>query len=75
MALWSHYSGAGPAIAFVRVGTLDDPGTCPPDIHVFTGTKLDWVALPDGVPAMTEFYRYSDLWPAESLARYQAARA
>src|ERR1700730_8822170 len=33
VALWSHYSGAGEAICFVRVGTLDDPDSLPPDIH------------------------------------------
>ena len=26
IALWSHYSGAGQGIAFLRVGTLDSPG-------------------------------------------------
>ena len=36
IALWSHYSGAGPAVAFVRVGTLDDPDALPPDIHIYT---------------------------------------
>src|SRR6185436_17583258 len=25
VAVWSHYAGAGPAVAFVRVGTLDEP--------------------------------------------------
>src|SRR5882672_4005660 len=25
IALWSHYSGAGPVVSFVRVGTLDNP--------------------------------------------------
>ena len=26
VALWSHYAGAGDAVAFVRVGTLEEPG-------------------------------------------------
>src|ERR1700761_6615088 len=25
VAVWSHYAGAGDAVCFVRVGTLDDP--------------------------------------------------
>src|SRR5438445_11649667 len=25
IALWSHYAGAGRAVSFVRVGTLDNP--------------------------------------------------
>jgi hypothetical protein len=72
VALWSHYAGAGRKLAFVRVGTLDDPATCPPDIHIFTATKLPWYVLPQGVPAVPEYYRRSDYWPAESLARRAA---
>ena len=30
IALWSHYAGAGRAVSFVRVGTLDDPDAMPP---------------------------------------------
>jgi len=37
--LWSNYPQAGPAVRFVRVGTLDDPDRCPPDIHIFTSSK------------------------------------
>ncbi|TLY54007.1 MAG: GFA family protein, partial [Gammaproteobacteria bacterium] len=29
IALWSHYAGAGDALRFVRVGTLDDPDRLP----------------------------------------------
>src|SRR5262249_7683836 len=35
VALWSNYAGAGDAVRFVRVGTLDDPDALPPDIHIF----------------------------------------
>jgi hypothetical protein len=30
VAVWSNYPQAGPAVRFVRVGTLDDPDRCPP---------------------------------------------
>jgi len=33
VALWSNCAGAGDALRFVRVGTLDDPDRFPPDIH------------------------------------------
>ncbi|MBM4219055.1 MAG: GFA family protein [Gammaproteobacteria bacterium] len=69
IALWSHYSGAGAAVAFVRVGTLDDPDALPPDIHIFISTKQPWVILPPGTPAVSEFYDRKQHWPAESLAR------
>ncbi|MGF1608657.1 MAG: GFA family protein, partial [Kiloniellales bacterium] len=52
IAVWSHYAGAGDAIKFVRVGTLDEPDLLPPDIHIFTASKLPWVILPPGVPAV-----------------------
>ena len=69
IALWSHYAGAGAKIAFLRVGTLDRAEDMPPDIHIFTSTRLPWVVLPEGVPAVAEYYRARDHWPAESLAR------
>jgi len=74
VALWSNYSGGGDAIRFVRVGTLDDPDRLPPDIHIFTASKQPWVILPEGVPAVEEFYDLDAYWPEESLARRRAIR-
>ncbi len=74
VTLWSHYAGAGEAIAFVRSGTLDTAMEIVPDIHIFTSTKRPWVILPDDLPAVPEYYRAADHWPAESIARYKAAR-
>lgn len=75
IALWSHYAGAGPVLSFVRVGTLDDPDAFPPDIHIFTASRQPWVILPPGVPAVPEYYRSSELWPAEALERRKAVFA
>jgi aromatic ring-cleaving dioxygenase len=75
VAVWSNYSGAGPAVRFVRVGTLDEPDRLPPDIHIFTASKQPWVILPPGVPAVPEYYDAKQYWPAESLARRKALRA
>ena len=69
VALWSHYGGAGDAFAFVRVGTLDAPAHCPPDIHIFTESRQPWVQLPAGTPAVERFYRASEMWPQASLER------
>jgi len=74
VALWSHYGGAGDAVAFVRVGTLDTPDRLPPDIHIYTASKQPWVILPPSVPAVEAYYRGRDYWPAESLARYRSTR-
>lgn len=69
IAVWSHYSGAGTAVAFVRVGTLDDPDALPPDVHIFTSSKQPWVVLPAGTPAFAEYYDRDAIWPAASLER------
>lgn len=69
LALWSNYGGAGPFIRFVRVGTLDTPGALQPHIHIYTTSRHPWVTLPQGVPAVPEFYEIERYWSPESLAR------
>ena len=70
-ALWSDY-GRRRVMLFVRVGTLDDPSALPPDVHIYTRSKLRWVVLPEGVPAFEGYYDMPSLWPAESLKRRRA---
>ena len=72
IAVWSNYSGAGPSVRFVRVGTLDEPDHLPPDIHIFTESKQPWVVLPTGTPAAAQYYDRRQHWPAESLERREA---
>ena len=75
IALWSHYAGAGEALTFIRVGTLDNPDRFPPDIHIFTDSKQPWVVLSPGIPAVQEFYKASEQWPEQSLERRAALLA
>jgi hypothetical protein len=75
VAVWSNYAGAGDAVRFVRVGTLDEPDRLPPDIHIFTASKQPWVVLPPGTPAVEEYYDREAYWPAASLARRQTLLA
>jgi hypothetical protein len=75
IALWSNYAGAGEAVRFVRVGTLDEPDWCPPGIHIFTASKQPWVLLAAGTPAVAEYYKASEHWPAASLERRAKLRA
>lgn len=70
--LWSDYGRRG-YLLFVRVGTLDDPSVIPPDVHIYTRSKLPWLGLPDDVPAFAESYDMKSLWPTDSLARRAAA--
>ena len=71
IALGSHYGGRQ-QLTFVRVGALDDPAALPPDVHIYTRSKLPWVALPENVPAFEAYYDSKTLWPADSLARRKA---
>jgi hypothetical protein len=71
IAVFSEYGG--PAIWFVRGGTLDEPSSVEPDVHIYTKSKLPWIALPDSVPAFDAFYDVKQVWPPETLERFNAA--
>jgi hypothetical protein len=73
VAVFSRYTRA--SIRFVRAGTLDDPSTVSPDVHIYTRSKLSWVVLPDSVPAFAAYYDVKKLWPAASLDRVAAISA
>lgn len=77
IALWSHYAGAGPKAAFIRVGTLDNPGACPPDVHIFTSSKQPWVVIPDGSERFENFYSGKDvarIYGETGAARWRVLR-
>ena len=42
--------GAMPGLLFVKAGTLDDPSTLQPSVHLWCETKQPWVALDPGMP-------------------------
>jgi hypothetical protein len=70
IAVYSQYTT--PKVRFVRSGTLDDPASAEPDVHIYTRSKLPWVTLPESVPAFDTFYDTKKLWPAASLERLEA---
>lgn len=75
VALYSHYAGSARAMAFVRVGTLDNPAACPPDVHIYTSTRLPWVNLDAAtVPVLPGYYSPKELWPAAAQARFRALK-
>jgi hypothetical protein len=69
VAVWSNYGRAGDLARFIRVGTLLEPHRLPPDVHIFTSTKLPWVVLDDGAPVFEEYYSTKEQWPEASLER------
>ena len=72
-AVYSNYGYA--KVLFVRGGTLDDPSSIEPDVHIYTSSKLPWIALPDSAPAFEGYYDSKKLWPEASLERLEAVRA
>lgn len=77
VAVWSHYGGAGEKANFIRVGTLDDPDSCPPDAHIFTRSKQPWVVLPEGSESFTIFYSGEDvvrIYGEDRAGRWRALR-
>ena len=70
VAVFSEY--VRPEVLFVRGGTLDQPSSVAPDVHIFTRSKLPWMKLPDTVPAFEVYYDSKALWPASSLDRLKA---
>jgi len=73
VAVWSHYAGAQDKLNFVRVGTLDEAGRLPPNMHIFTSSKQPWVVIPDNQPVFEEYYDKKKIWPEENLARLERA--
>ena len=77
VALWSHYAGAGDKADFIRVGTLDDANTFPPDVHIFTESKQPWVVLPEGAEQFPIFYSGKDvarIYGEDGAARWRALK-
>jgi hypothetical protein len=77
VAMWSNYfmGGLKERIRFIRVGSLDNPDLMPPDVHIFTSSKQDWVILPPDDPYAEVFYDVATTWSPDSLRRLDALEA
>ena len=71
-SLWSRYHVSPGNCRWVRGGTLDDPTSITPDVHIWTRSKMPFVTLPDDVPVFATFYDLKEVWSAESLDRLRA---
>lgn len=73
VAVWSVYQHfehrTGCPVRFVRAGTLDHPQAFPPDVHIYTETRLPHAPQSDATPEFTGFYRLRDIWSAPKLQR------
>ncbi|WP_296595791.1 GFA family protein [Phenylobacterium sp.] len=59
-------------LSFLRATTLDERAALPPDVHIFTRSKLPWVRFPEGARVFEVYYDMAKEWPPESLARREA---
>jgi hypothetical protein len=73
VAVFSEYGR--PELRYVRAGTLDQPSAVTPDVHIFTRSKVDWVAIPESAAAFEVYYDTNALWPAASLERLKTVLA
>lgn len=70
--VWVRYLYHRVPVIALRTGTLDDPSLLPPQAHIFVRSKQPWLALTDGLPQFEEAFARDAVWPAESVARYEA---
>jgi hypothetical protein len=73
--LWSKYHSAPGDTVLLRAGTLDAPEAITPDVHIFTRSKVPWLELPKDARVFPAYYRRSEVWPPESLARWRDVAA
>lgn len=67
--VWTEYA-FGPAVRFVKSGTLDRAWLVEPDLHIFVRSKRPFVEISDGKPQFQEFYDRSQHWRPEGLERW-----
>jgi len=70
VAVYSVYGQ--PTAFFIRGGTLDEPSTLVPDVHIYVRSKVDWVTIPEGTPAFDAFYDIDAVWSEASLSRIRS---
>jgi hypothetical protein len=51
------------------------PAAVTADVHIFTRSKLPWLAWPMGARAFEAFYKIDQVCPPESLARWRELAA
>jgi len=71
VAVFSSYMSRLGKLRYIRVGTLDNPSDCPPDVQIFTSSKQDWVLLNPEIPIFENFYSFEDVWPEQALVRWR----
>ena len=53
----------------IRTSSLDEAQNFPPQAHVFTKSKVDWIHLDNKIPSFEIWYDRDKVWPQASLDR------
>ncbi|RBR14623.1 uncharacterized protein FIESC28_07601 [Fusarium coffeatum] len=71
----SSYADGGPALAYVRVGTLDRPWEIKPGVHIYTRSRPSWLAANDDKPSFDGYYpNREELMTEVARLRYEAIK-
>jgi hypothetical protein len=68
--IWCRYLYHRVPVIAVRGGTLDDTNAVRPQTRIFTRSMQSWFLLPEDVPSFAEGCDRSEVWPPESLKKY-----
>lgn len=70
--VWTHYGGGGAFLAFVKVGSLDEPWRIDPDVHIYTRSKRGFVTITDAAKRYEGFYPdYRETYRHEAVERFE----
>ena len=70
--VWVRYRYHQVPVIAVRAGTLDDTHAVSPQAHIFVSRKQPWLQLPEDVPLFEDGADKRQIWPRESIERYEA---
>ena len=66
--IYCEYERA-PGVILIRTSSLDEAKNFPPQVHVFTKSKLDLTHLDNGIPSFEIWYDRDKMSPHASLDR------
>ena len=72
--LWSRYLLVPKGLVMVKGGTLDNPNSVEPDVHISVASKQPWLTLDEDATTFDGgHYNFTKVWPEDSIDRYKDA--
>ena len=70
--VWVRYRYHQVPVIAIRAGTLDDPLSVQPEVHIFTRSKQPWIKLAADAHCFETGCTREEAWSKSSIARYNA---